>query len=318
VTTPAANGRIKLGAQVVQTLVEHGFIGEHKWDSIILVGTKSDRANEDEKAFFRNNVVKDFFGKAPPGTSPKFALTTDQDVSQLVTQIGSLPGVPIEYRQPETASLAQIFAAKFGIPGEAFSTAFDQIRDQLANQAMAAIEEERRQIEQLRQEQAAAEAKGKAEAAELARQLAALQEQLKLQQERIVRARPSTVNGTWNGITYLRSGLVQCELAGKKKPRWVVLGAKSVAIYGDKKLFSDARPLKATLDLRREVQRVVCNSTSSFAIILKEDVKAPGAKPKDKPIAKAGESINFESDDSKELTAWVTDITAVWRAGQQF
>jgi hypothetical protein len=57
---------------------------------------------------------------------------------------------------------------------------------------------------------------------------------------------------------------------------------------------------------------------SSFAIILKEDVKAPGAKPKDKPIAKAGESIKFESDDSKELTAWVTDITAVWRAGQQF
>jgi GTP-binding protein EngB required for normal cell division len=207
VTTPATEGRIKLGAQVVQTLVEHGFIGEHKWDSIILVGTKSDRANEVEKAFFRDSVVKDFFGKAPPGTSPKFALTTKEDVSQLVTQIGSLPGVPIEYRQPETASLAQIFAAKFGIPVEAFSTAFDQIRDQLANQAMAEIEKERRQIEQLRQEQAAAEAKGKAEAAELARQLVALQEQLKLQQERIVRARPSTltsvVNGTWNGITYL-------------------------------------------------------------------------------------------------------------------
>ena len=79
-----------------------------------------------------------------------------------------------------------------------------------------------------------------------------------------------------------------------------------------------AKPPKATLDVRREVQRFMCNSMSSFAIILKEDVKAPGSKPKDKPIAKAGESIKFESDDSKELTAWVTDITAVWRAGQQF
>jgi hypothetical protein len=120
----------------------------------------------------------------------------------------------------------------------------------------------------------------------------------------------------WGGMS--RSGLLQCELAGKKKPRWVVLGAGSVAIYGDKKDFSDAKPPKATLDVRREVQRVMCSSMSSFAIILKEDVKAPGAKPKDKPIAKAGESIKFESDDSKELTAWVTDITAVWRAGQQF
>jgi GTPase Era involved in 16S rRNA processing len=203
VTTPAANGRIKLGAQVVQTLVEHGFIGEHKWDSIILVGTKSDKAEEDEKAFFRDNVVKDFFEKAPPGTSPKFALTTKEDVSQLVTQIGSLPGVPIEYVQPETASLAQILAAKFGIPVEAFGTAFDQMRDQLASQAKAEIEKERRALEQLRQEQAAAEAKGNAKDAEQARKIAALQEQLERHEERIARARPSIYKSVVDGITYL-------------------------------------------------------------------------------------------------------------------
>jgi hypothetical protein len=130
-------------------------------------------------------------------------LTTKEDVSQLVTQIGSLPGVPIEYVQPETASLAQALAVKLGIPVDAFSKAFDQMRDQLANQAMAEIEKERRKIEQLREEQAAAEAKGKAEAAELARQLVALQEQLKLQQERYLRARPSTFTSVVNGITYL-------------------------------------------------------------------------------------------------------------------
>ena len=203
VTTPSTEGRIKLGAQVVQALVEHGFVGEHKWDSIILVGTKSDRANEGEKAFFRDHVVKDFFEKAPPGTSPKFALTTDQDVSQLVTQIGSLPGVPIEYVQPETASFAQILAAKFGIPPEAFSTAFDQMRDQLTSQAMAEIEKERRALEQLRQEQAAAEAKGNAKDAEQARKIAALQEQLERHEERIARARPSIYKSVVDGITYL-------------------------------------------------------------------------------------------------------------------
>jgi septal ring factor EnvC (AmiA/AmiB activator) len=148
-------------------------------------------------------VVKDFFEKAPPGTSPKFALTTDQDVSQLVTQIGSLPGVPIEYVQPETASFAQILAAKFGIPAEAFSTAFDQMRDQLTSQAMAEIEKERRALEQLRQEQAAAEAKGNAKDAEQARKIAALQEQLERHEERIARARPSIYKSVVDGITYL-------------------------------------------------------------------------------------------------------------------
>ena len=203
VTTPAREGRVKLGAQVVQTLVEHGFVGEHKWDSVILVGTKSDRAEEEEKTFFRDCVVKDFFEKAPPGTSPKFALTTKEDVSQLVTQIGSLPGVPIEYVQPG-ASFTQILAAKLGIKDdEAFSTAFDQIRDQLAMQAKAEIAKERRAIEQMRQEQAAAEAKSKVETAELARQVAALQEQLKRREERIVKARPSTYATVVNGITYL-------------------------------------------------------------------------------------------------------------------
>ena len=203
VTTPATEVRFKLGAQVVQTLVEHGFVGEHKWDSVILVGTKSDRADEEEKAFFRGNVVKDFFGKAPPGTSPKFALTTKQDVSQLVTQIGSLPGFPIEYVQPG-ASFAQILAAKLGIPEEAFSTAFDQFRDQLARQQMAQFEKERRELEQMaRQAAAAAEAKSKVETAELARQVAALQEALKRREERFVKARPSTYATVVNGITYL-------------------------------------------------------------------------------------------------------------------
>ena len=197
VTTPSTEGRVKLGAQVVQTLVEHGFVGEHKWDSVILVGTKSDRAEEEEKTFFRDNVVKDFFEKAPPGTSPKFALTTKQDVSPLVTQIGSLPGVPIEYVQPETASFAQVLAAKFGIPVEAFSTAFDQMREQLASQAMVEIDKERRALEQLRQA-------GDAKDAEQARTIAALQEQLERHEERFARARPWW-KSIVNGITYLPS-----------------------------------------------------------------------------------------------------------------
>ena len=39
VTTPVPDGRVKLGAQVVKLLVEHGFVGEEKWRNVMLVGT---------------------------------------------------------------------------------------------------------------------------------------------------------------------------------------------------------------------------------------------------------------------------------------
>ena len=42
------DGRVKLGAQLVQLLVEHNFLGQGKWANIILVGTKADRATEEE------------------------------------------------------------------------------------------------------------------------------------------------------------------------------------------------------------------------------------------------------------------------------
>ena len=34
VTTPIPDGRVKLGAQVVLLLVEHGFSGKHKWQNV--------------------------------------------------------------------------------------------------------------------------------------------------------------------------------------------------------------------------------------------------------------------------------------------
>ena len=43
-TTPIPDNQVKLGAQVVQLLVQHGFVGPDKWKNVILVGTKADRA----------------------------------------------------------------------------------------------------------------------------------------------------------------------------------------------------------------------------------------------------------------------------------
>ena len=77
VTTPIVDGRVKLGAQVVHALVQKGFVGESKWDSIILVGTKNDRAEDDERECFVNEVVKEFFDEN--NGIGKFALTSKDD-----------------------------------------------------------------------------------------------------------------------------------------------------------------------------------------------------------------------------------------------
>lgn len=50
-----------------------GFVGEHKYNSIILVGTKSDKADDDELVFFRERIVPAFFKHN--GGKGSFALT---------------------------------------------------------------------------------------------------------------------------------------------------------------------------------------------------------------------------------------------------
>ena len=101
----------------------------------------------------------------------------------------------------------------------------------------------------------------------------------------------------------------------KKKPRWAVLGGGQLAVYGDKKDAAGAKAPKLTLDMRTHVARVVCASMQSFSITLSTDIAdgKKGAKAS-KPLYKAGDSLVFSSDDSKELTAWVNDLTNVWKA----
>ena len=57
VTTRIPDGRVKLGAQVVQLLVEYGVAGEDKWENVILAGTKADRATAEEIALLKSTEV---------------------------------------------------------------------------------------------------------------------------------------------------------------------------------------------------------------------------------------------------------------------
>ena len=113
-----------------------------------------------------------------------------------------------------------------------------------------------------------------------------------------------------------RSGQLVSDLGGKKKPRWAVLGGGCLAIYADKKDYTEAKPPKASIDMRRDVSSVDCKTMSSFSIVMLIELKDVSAKGKGKPLAKAGESLSFTMDDSKELTQWVNDLSSVWRASQ--
>lgn len=68
---------------------------------------------------------------------------------------------------------------------------------------------------------------------------------------------------------------------------------------------------KLTVNLRGEVQRVACTDMKSFSLVLGATLGGQGtSKTKHKP----GESLPFVCEDSKELTGWVNDLTAVVRA----
>ena len=67
--------------------------------------------------------------------------------------------------------------------------------------------------------------------------------------------------------------------------------------------------------MRADVSRVVCNSMGSFSIALARDIRDARDKGgKAKAMHKAGDNLSFSMEDSKELTAWVNDLTNVWRA----
>ena len=73
----------------------------------------------------------------------------------------------------------------------------------------------------------------------------------------------------------------------KKKTRWVVLGPRTRHLFGQEGR-DGRKPPKLTVDVRRDVARVVCNSMQNYSILLSADVV--DGKAKEKKVAyKAGE-----------------------------
>eukprot|EP00966_Prymnesium_polylepis_P079175 1835017-Prymnesium_polylepis.3 len=119
VTAPITDNRIKLGAQVVHFLVDKGFVGgQEKWQNVVLVGTKNDKAEHDDRVCFENEVVKKIFEDAKDSTGP-YALTSKDDYSSLRDILLKLPNMIIEYKSPGAKEMSEGLAEKLGMdPGK--------------------------------------------------------------------------------------------------------------------------------------------------------------------------------------------------------
>eukprot|EP00971_Amphidinium_carterae_P099867 1974886-Amphidinium_carterae.1 len=118
VTTPIPDGRIRLGAQIVQAIVDKGFVApdrEDKYGNIILCGTKLDKADEEERQCFLEGwngkpSVKELFFKNSARKTGPCVMVSNQDYSPLLAAIRALPAMTIRYEKPKSDVMAAALA----------------------------------------------------------------------------------------------------------------------------------------------------------------------------------------------------------------
>lgn len=99
VTMPESGDTRKLGAQVLKFLVSKGFIGcAAEWKNLIFVGTNGDKADEEDRACFRNEFVPELIADAHGKTGMQVLVQKD-DYSSLLAPISQLPNGAIQYKR---------------------------------------------------------------------------------------------------------------------------------------------------------------------------------------------------------------------------
>jgi len=146
VTSPVSDGRIKLGAQVVATIVDKGFLGGDKWSNIILVGTKSDRAEDDkERTFFREEIGREFFSRAPKQHGSVVLVSRD-DYSELRNAIAQLPSLGIAYQAPDAETMAKALADRLGVQMKDFQQQLETAREEIRLEYREQLERQRKEL----------------------------------------------------------------------------------------------------------------------------------------------------------------------------
>lgn len=173
VTSPVTDGRVKLGAQVVQALVDKGFMAKEKWQHVILNGTKKDRADSDELEFFSTEVRNNFFRDAAAGEGI-LSLTGKEDISELTAAFKKLPKAEVQYEQPDPEVMSAALANKMGLSEDIFKEKLNTARAEVeaeAEKAKQAMEEKcAAQADKEEAMRAKKEAEARAAAADMAKQ----------------------------------------------------------------------------------------------------------------------------------------------------
>eukprot|EP00930_Biecheleria_cincta_P003464 TRINITY_DN1043_c0_g1_i1.p1 TRINITY_DN1043_c0_g1~~TRINITY_DN1043_c0_g1_i1.p1 ORF type:complete len:611 (-),score=205.89 TRINITY_DN1043_c0_g1_i1:503-2335(-) len=149
VTSPTNKPRFGLGERVVKILVDKGFVGEKKWDSVILVGTKHDKAEEEDVAAFMKERVPLFF-KESDGKG-QYAFTNLQDSSKALEAVLSLPNKKVTYEAPAAEEFANAVAELMGMDKDALTKELAAMREAAAKEVeglKAEVAEVQRQIEE--------------------------------------------------------------------------------------------------------------------------------------------------------------------------
>lgn len=143
VTVKVSEGRLNLGAQVVQKLVEHSLVsdvGGDKWANIILCGTQQDRASAGEIANFKlpkdvmsrndptlpKGTVANFYRNAPSGFG-SYVMVDQNNYEPLREAVTKLPSVPVLAQKLQAGQLSEIMAGILGLDAEAMKKDIERI-----------------------------------------------------------------------------------------------------------------------------------------------------------------------------------------------
>lgn len=143
-----------------------------KWASVILVGTKNDRAeDEEQRRFFTEDIMREFYALAPNGTGV-VVLTSKDDYSGLQAAVAALPRLAVHYKPPDATEMAFALAESFGMRMDDFQRQLREERERMRQEYNEEIDRLRLESEkrwkesdereaQLREKLSAAEARAK-------------------------------------------------------------------------------------------------------------------------------------------------------------
>ncbi|CAE7039482.1 unnamed protein product [Symbiodinium sp. CCMP2592] len=189
VTTPIPECRIKLGAQIVQVIVDKGFVaaaGHDKYANIILCGTKSDKAEEEDRVNFMHGTdggssVKSLFFKKSPGQTGPCTMVSKHDYSPLLEAIVKLPSTSIAFEKPDAKVMAASLSEKLGMQPEEFESQMTAMRQ--------LVEEQSKQMRDTLQQMNENQAEHRAEMARKDRHVQQLMQKMQEDQRRAEKAR---------------------------------------------------------------------------------------------------------------------------------